>query len=133
MRIKALTAVVLWLSASGALCQSWTIGNDRIERMVTFDPVSGLVTQRLADLTTHTEFISAGKGHLRRPALEFSLACNGQTLDRFDVSTGEGRPEHDCQTESRSPFIYRARHFPWKYPSSTGFMMAIRQYANGWY
>jgi alpha-galactosidase len=79
MRIKALTAVVLWLSVSGAFCQSWTIGNDRIERVVAFDSVSGLVTQRLADLTTHTEFVSPAKS-LRRPTLEFSFACNGQTL-----------------------------------------------------
>ncbi len=79
MRIKALTAVVLWLSALGAFCQSWTIGNDRIERVVSFDPVSGLVTKRLADLTTHTEFVSPGKSQ-RTPTLEFSFACNGQTL-----------------------------------------------------
>ncbi|HET6217169.1 MAG TPA: alpha-galactosidase [Acidobacteriaceae bacterium] len=79
MRIRALTAVVLWLSALGAFCQSWTIGNDRIERVVSFDPVSGLVTQRLADLTTHTEFVSPGKSP-RTPTLEFSFACNGQTL-----------------------------------------------------
>ena len=79
MRIKTLAAVVLWLSASGALCQSWTIGNDRIERNVTFDASSGLVTQRLTDLTTHTEFI-APEQPTRRPALEFSLVCDGETL-----------------------------------------------------
>jgi alpha-galactosidase len=80
MRFRSLPAVVLLLSASGALCQSWTIGNDRIERTVTFDSASGLVTQRLTDLTTHTEFIPPAKP-ARRPALEFSFACNGQTLN----------------------------------------------------
>src|SRR6202167_1903995 len=79
MSIKPLVAIVLWFSALGALGQSWTISSDRIERTVTFDPVSGLVTQRLTDLTTHTEFIPPTKA-TRRPALEFSLACNGEIL-----------------------------------------------------
>ncbi len=74
MRIKFIPAMVLWLSASCALCQSWTVGNDRIERTITFDAVSGLVTQRLTDLSHRTEFILPGK-----PALEFSFACNGKT------------------------------------------------------
>ena len=79
MRIKPLAAAVLWFSASAALGQSWTVGSDRIERTVTFDPVSGLVTERLTDLTTHTEFIPPTKA-TRRPAFEFSLACNGEIL-----------------------------------------------------
>jgi alpha-galactosidase len=80
MRFEFLAAVVLLLSASGAVCQSWTIGNDQIERTVTFDSASGLVTQRLTDLTTHTEFIPPVKP-ARRPALEFAFACNGQHLN----------------------------------------------------
>src|ERR1700744_3400295 len=79
MRIKPFAAVVLWFSAWAALGQSWTIGSDRIERTVTFDPVSGLVTQRLTHLSTHTEYIPSKKA-TRRPAPEFSLACNGEVL-----------------------------------------------------
>src|ERR1700734_1984407 len=79
MRAKTLAAVALWLSASGALCQTWTIGNNQIERSITFDASSGLVTQRLTDLTTHTEFITSEKP-TPRPALEFSFLCNGETL-----------------------------------------------------
>ena len=79
MRIKSLPAIMLWLSASCALCQSWTIGNDRIERVVSFDPISGVVTQRLTDLKTHTEYIPPQEP-TRRAALEFSFACNGETL-----------------------------------------------------
>jgi alpha-galactosidase len=75
MRLRVL-AVGLLVSASSALCQSWTIGNDRIERTVTFDSATGLVTQRLTDLTTHTDLIATGK-----PALELALACNGQNLN----------------------------------------------------
>jgi alpha-galactosidase len=76
MRFKSVPTVVLLFSASCALGQSWTIGNDRIERTVTFDSAAGLVTQRLTDLTTHTDLISAGK-----PGLELALACNGQNLN----------------------------------------------------
>ena len=79
MRIKSLPAIMLWLSASCALCQSWTIGNDRIERVVSFDPISGVVTRRLTDLKTHTEYIPAQEP-TRRAALEFSFVCNGESL-----------------------------------------------------
>jgi alpha-galactosidase len=75
MRIKSLAAVVLLLSTSSAFCQSWTIGNAQIERSITFDPGSGLFTARLADLTTHTDFIVPEKTY----APEFSFACNGET------------------------------------------------------
>jgi hypothetical protein len=76
--LTLLAAGLVLASASGALCQSWTIGNDQIERTVTFDSATGLVTQRLTDLTTHTDLIPSGKT-VRRPALEFAFACNGQT------------------------------------------------------
>ena len=79
MKLTSLPAILLWLSASCALCQSWTIGNDRIERVVSFDPISGVVTQRLTDLKTHTEYIPPQEP-TRRAALEFSFACNGETL-----------------------------------------------------
>jgi alpha-galactosidase len=76
MRLNSVPAVVLLFSASCALGQRWTIGNDRIERTVAFDSVRGLVTQRLTDLTTHTDLIAEGK-----PGLELALACNGQNLN----------------------------------------------------
>jgi alpha-galactosidase len=79
MRINSLAGLVLLLLASSALSQSWTIGSDQIERKITFDPVSGLVTDRLTDLTTHTDFILPGKPG-RSSAPEFSFNCNGQTL-----------------------------------------------------
>jgi alpha-galactosidase len=80
MRRKLLAVVGLLLSAAGALGQSWTIGNDQIERTLTFDTATGLVTERLTDLTTHSDLIPAGKP-ARRPALEFAFACNGQNLN----------------------------------------------------
>jgi alpha-galactosidase len=76
MRFKSLIMVGLWLFASVAFSQSWTIGNAQIERRITFDPASGLFTARLADLSTHYDFIAAEKPS----AAEFSFACNGETL-----------------------------------------------------
>ena len=76
MKLKSLVMVGLWCFASGALGQSWTIGNAQIERRITFDPASGLFTARLTDLSTHYDFIAAEK----RTAAEFSFACNGETL-----------------------------------------------------
>jgi alpha-galactosidase len=76
MRFKSLVMVGLWFFASSALAQSWTIGNAQIERKITFDPASGLFTARLADLSTHYDFIAAEKS----TAAEFSFACNGETL-----------------------------------------------------
>src|ERR1700761_6331908 len=78
MRNRILAVVGLLLSTSGAFGQSWTIGNDQIERTLTYDSATGLMTQRLTDLATHTDLIPAGKP-ARRPASEFSFACNGQS------------------------------------------------------
>ncbi len=76
MKLKSFVMAGLWCFASGALAQSWTIGNAQIERRITFDPASGLFTARLADLSTHYDFIATEK----RPAAEFSFACDGETL-----------------------------------------------------
>src|ERR1700743_708919 len=77
MRCESFAAVAFLLFTSVAVCQNWTIGNDRIERTISFDPTSGLVTQGVTDLTTHTKFILPAKRH----APEFSFTCNGQTLN----------------------------------------------------
>ena len=76
MRITVVATVALLISASSALCESWTIGNAQIERRITFDPASGLFMSRLGDLSTHYDFIAAEK----RTAAEFSFVCNGETL-----------------------------------------------------
>jgi alpha-galactosidase len=79
MKIKALPAILLWLSASYGLSQSWTIGNDHIERTLRFDPATGLATERFTDLESHRDFISPPQSDKRaRP--EFSFLCNGKTL-----------------------------------------------------
>jgi len=76
MRFKCLIVIGLWIFASSALSQSWTIGNGQIERRIIFGPASGLFTARLADLSTHYDFIAAEKSS----AAEFSFACDGETL-----------------------------------------------------
>ena len=87
MRCKLVVVVGLLLSASGAFGQSWTIGNEQIERTITFDPATGLGTQRLTDLTTHTDLIPAGKA-VRRPAVEFSFRLQWAKSEWIDVPAG---------------------------------------------
>jgi alpha-galactosidase len=76
MKLKSLVMAGLCFFASGALGQSWTIGNAQIERRITFDPASGLFTAKLTDLSTHYDFIATDK----RSAAEFSFACNGESV-----------------------------------------------------
>lgn len=61
-----------------AAASSWTVGNDRVRRTQTFHPRIGLYTEQFSDLSTHAEFISAGKIHTN-PGEEFSFLCNGQS------------------------------------------------------
>lgn len=56
---------------------SWTIGNDRIERKVTFRPKTGLFTEQMSDLSTHADYIVPGKIPINM-AREFAFQCNGQ-------------------------------------------------------
>jgi alpha-galactosidase len=78
-KIWCLPGAALLLAASCAFSQSWTIGNQQIERSLRFDDTSGLVTERLTDLVSHKDYISATQP-IGKPSLEFSLACNGERL-----------------------------------------------------
>ena len=56
--------------------ETWTIGNDRIKRIIGFLPGTGLFTRQLSDMSTHTGFIlPREKGAGAGP--EFSFLCNG--------------------------------------------------------
>ncbi len=79
MRIKSLLIALFCLAAANAPGQTWTIGNAQIERTIAFDPVTGLSTQRLTDLSTHTDYIVAEKPGKLAPA-EFSFTGNGETF-----------------------------------------------------
>lgn len=70
-----LIAPLLLPFAGAAAPQTWTLTNGRVARTISFAPESGLVTQQLSDLATHTDFIPANQ-----PAgAEFSFQCNGHS------------------------------------------------------
>jgi alpha-galactosidase len=74
--MNALFYSLLLLPFAGAAApQTWTLANGQVARTVSFTPESGLVTQQLSDLATHTDFIPANQ----RPAAEFSFQANGHS------------------------------------------------------
>ena len=73
------------LSSSADAGQSWTIGNDRIKRVVTFLPKTGLFTKQFSDLSTQAEFIHQGTAPLRM-AQEFSFECDGHNCAGSDAT-----------------------------------------------
>jgi alpha-galactosidase len=83
MRLVVLLATLCWLTVA-SFGQSWTIGNTRIERTLTYSPESGLRTSRLTSLDTRVDLIAAADP-VQSYAPEFSVDCNGQTL------TGAGK------------------------------------------
>ena len=58
--------------------ESWTIGNELIARTVAFGPKTGLFTQRMSDLATHTDFITPGETRSFRTP-EFSFRCGARS------------------------------------------------------
>ncbi|MDR3735782.1 MAG: alpha-galactosidase [Acidobacteriaceae bacterium] len=56
--------------------QSWTIGNNQIKRLITFQPKSGLFTEQFSDLATRTDFTFLGKNRAGM-GQEFSFLCDG--------------------------------------------------------
>jgi alpha-galactosidase len=112
VRTKYLAAVVILLSASRVWSQSWTIGNAQIERTITFDATSGLVTTRLADLTTKTDFVSAGKsGEASGP--EFSFDCNGKTLTGAGTAFALVKADENTLADGKSlTILLRSNAFP---------------------
>ena len=65
--------------------RSWTIANDRIARTVSFEPNSGLWTDRLSDLETRVDFIQPESAR-RNPMQEFFFDCDGERC----IGTGAG-------------------------------------------
>jgi alpha-galactosidase len=77
MRTIVLTGFIMAFAAVQALSQSWTIGNDQIARTLTYEPSVGLYTEKLSDVSTHTDLISLTKAPSSIPS-EFSFQCEGQ-------------------------------------------------------
>jgi alpha-galactosidase len=79
-RLQVARALVfLGLVTSSAYGQSWTIGNARIERTITFSARDGLRTTRLTNLDTHFHLIAASE-QPQSYASEFAFDCDGQNL-----------------------------------------------------
>ncbi len=71
-------------SAFAAAAKTWSIGNDRIERTLAFQPKTGFFTQHFSGLSAHAEFIEPGK-IVAGMAQEFSFLCNGHLCAGTDA------------------------------------------------
>lgn len=111
MQMKFFVTAVVILSASALSGQTWTIGNEQIERKVTFAPATGLVTERLFDLSTHTEYI--GPESAPKSADEFSFLCNGQLVkgsgSGFELINGK---ESKLPSGKQLTIALRSKAFP---------------------
>ena len=74
---------------------------------------SGLVTQRLTDLTTHTEFDLPGKGSAETHP-RICVRVQRTDSEQIDVSTAKGRREHTAGRKVAHRPSTRARHFLFK-------------------
>lgn len=66
---------------SSSELQRWTIASDQIERVMSYSPTQGLLTETLRDKVTGVNFVDLGKlgkGSSRRGRTEFSFQCEGQ-------------------------------------------------------
>jgi alpha-galactosidase len=95
-------------SASGAAVKTWSIGNDRIERTLAFNPETGLFTQQFSGLATHAEFIEPGK-IIAGMAQEFSFLCNGHPCAGTDAEFDLVSADETALANGKS-LIVRLRH-----------------------
>jgi alpha-galactosidase len=80
VQLRALSLLGVTISiATFASCQSWSVGNERIERTLTFVAGHGLRTSRLSNLDTRFDFIRGDEAG-NTFASEFSLQCEGKTV-----------------------------------------------------
>ena len=70
------SSLVLPIVCSGTP-QTWTIGNSEVTRTIRFSEATGLYTEQLSDLRTHTDYIRKPKPGSSF-AEEFSFQCNGR-------------------------------------------------------
>ena len=78
MKVWSLILCSLLPILAQASPQSWTIGNDEVQRTIMFSEDAGLTTERLSDLRTRTDYIvQSNSRHEIQP--EFSFQCNGQS------------------------------------------------------
>src|SRR5580692_11106318 len=63
--------------------QTWTLGNDLVQRVVGFQAGQGLYTKQIACLAMHKDYIAKGTDPAKAPA-EFSFVCNEQAISSKD-------------------------------------------------
>src|SRR4029077_5763562 len=78
MKLWSLILCSLLPILAHAAPQTWTIGNDEVQRTITFREDTGLTTERLSDLRTRTDYITQPHPS-HNVQQEFSFQCNGQS------------------------------------------------------
>ena len=79
--MRSIWVMVMVMGLAGvASGESWTIGNTRVERVVSFSTTAGLTTDRLTNLDTHQDLIRSSEA-AQRYAPEFSFAVDGVTVN----------------------------------------------------
>jgi alpha-galactosidase len=80
MRFCLLVLSLVLPILSSATPQTWTIGNSDVSRTMKFTDATGIATEQLSDLKTHTDYILQPKRESNLAA-EFSFQCNGRTYN----------------------------------------------------
>ena len=88
--------------------KSWTIGNDHIKRVITFQSGKGLFTTQLSALSTNTDFIAPGQTHMP-VAQEFSFRCD-ETVCSGTNATFDFLSANEATLGNRKSLTIRLRH-----------------------
>jgi len=92
--------------------QSWTIGNTEVQRTISFSETTGLRTEQLTDLRTHTDFILQKKPRWNVPQ-EFSFQCNGTVYSGAGAQFAFERAEEPQLANGKSLIIHlRGKNLP---------------------
>jgi alpha-galactosidase len=93
---------------AGTSGTEFSIGNDLIERTLSFEPETGLSTRSLMSESTHANYILPGSAAKSR-AQEFSFVCNGQACSGTNATFGLLDSSETAQPSGKSCTV-RLRH-----------------------
>lgn len=88
--------------------QTWTIGNEQVRRVLTFQPGKGLFTSQLSNLATGADFINPDSIRMSL-AHEFSFECNGRRCEGSNGSL-ELLGAHETSLPNIKSLTIRLRH-----------------------
>jgi hypothetical protein len=97
-----------WGEVAGTSGTEFSIGNDLIERTLSFEPETGLSTRSLMSESTHANYILPGSAAKSR-AQEFSFVCNGQACSGTNATFGLLDSSETAQPSGKSCTV-RLRH-----------------------